>query len=210
MIRISHLTDKLTITSLLLFTLGPVVISAILLVNIPNGIGLDQDDARFFVNPIPLIIHLISSSLYLFFGAFQFSTSIRTNFPQWHRYFGRVLVVAGFVSASTALWMNQFYEPGEQDGLALYFLRILFSLLMLTFLTLGLISILRKDIQAHRAWMIRSYAVGAATGTMFFVGIAWFTLVGPVNVFGRAVMLGSCWLLTSLCGGYIVRHAARG
>ncbi len=44
-------------------------------------------------------------------------------------------------------------------------LRLVFASAMAACLVLGFAAIRRRDIPAHRAWMIRAYAIGMAAGT---------------------------------------------
>jgi len=46
--------------------------------------------------------------------------------------------------------------------------RLVFASSMAASLVLGLTAIRRRDVPAHRAWMIRAYAIGLAAGTQVF------------------------------------------
>ena len=67
--------------------------------------------------------------------------------------------------AGSALWMTLFYAPQPGTGDLLYVLRLVFGSAMAACLVLGFTAIRRRDIAAHRAWMIRAYAIGLAAGT---------------------------------------------
>ena len=47
-------------------------------------------------------------------------------------------------------------------------LRLVFASAMAASLVLGFTAVRRRDIAAHRAWMIRAYAIGLAAGTQAF------------------------------------------
>ena len=75
---------------------------------------------------------------------------------------GRVLAVAGLMVAVSALWMTLLYAQKPGTGDLLYVLRLGFGSAMGASLVLGFTAIRRRDIPAHRAWMIRAYAIGGA------------------------------------------------
>ena len=115
--------------------------------------------------PIALIVHIVSAVGYSLLGAFQFSAGIRRRHPGWHRRAGRVLVPLGLAVAASAVWLTLAYPPEENSGAVLYWSRLLFGVAMGGCLVGGLLSIRGRDIGAHRAWMIRAYAIGLGAGT---------------------------------------------
>lgn len=58
--------------------------------------------------------------------------------------------------AASALWLTLFYEAQPGTGELLYVLRLVFTSAMAASLLLGITAIRRRDIAAHRAWMIRA------------------------------------------------------
>ena len=57
-------------------------------------------------------------------------------------------------------------KPGTGD--LLYVLRLVFGCALIACLVLGFAAIRRRNIPAHRAWMIRAYAIALAAGTQAF------------------------------------------
>ena len=90
-----------------------------------SGAQITRDNARFFAAPLPIVLHVISCSIYFVLGAFQFSSGVRSNSPKWHRAAGRILIPAGLASAATGMWMAVVYPPVFGDGTALTFIRLL-------------------------------------------------------------------------------------
>ena len=106
---------------LVLLALVPVMAGSIRLVELAGTPELTLATARFVTAPIPVVLHLVSVTIYALLGAFQFSGGIRRSYPRWHRVAGRILVPMGLVAALTGLWMTQFYIPPPMDeGLTLY------------------------------------------------------------------------------------------
>jgi len=109
----------------------------------------------------------------------------RRSHLAWHRRTGRVVAVAGLLVAISALWLTLSYQAQPGTGDLLYVLRLAFGSAMAACLVLGFTAVRRGDIVAHRAWMIRGYAIGLAAGTQ---AVAEWALHRPVR--RRAVATG--------------------
>jgi hypothetical protein len=64
--------------------------------------------------------------------------------------------------------MTLFYEAQPNSGVLLYLFRLVFGTAMAVSLVLGVTAVRRRRFPAHRAWMIRAYAIGLAAGTQAF------------------------------------------
>ena len=89
-----------------------------------GGGPLTPDNARFFGSPVPVVLHIVSVTLYSLLGAFQFAPGFRRKRPDWHRAAGRVVVVAGLVAALSGLWMAIFYAIVPADSPLLHGFRL--------------------------------------------------------------------------------------
>ena len=172
----------------------PVIAGSLRLVELSGGAEAMPTDARYAASPLPVVIHIVSATVFAILGAFQFSAAIRRRRPGWHRVAGRLLVVAGLGVALSALWLNQFYPRDGATREVLYPLRLAFGTAMLVTIVLGFAAIRRRDFTRHRAWMIRSYAIGLVAGTQVF------TLGIGGMVFGRgdlstALLMGAAWAI---------------
>ena len=143
----------------------PVIAGSLRLVDLSSGTEVLPADAQFDASPVPVVIHIVSAAMFAIVGAFQFSPVIRRRRPAWHRRAGRVLVVAGLGVALSALWLNQFFPRAEGAREVLYPLRMVFGAAMVITILLGFAAARRRDFAHHRAWMIRSYAIGLVAGT---------------------------------------------
>lgn len=108
-----------------------------------------------------LIVHGAVGALALLLGPFQFVGWLRLTRPRWHRVSGRTYLTCILVSGLTGLWLA-FYTPGGLPAISGFFI---LSVLWLLTGSLALRAALKKDYVAHRAWMMRSYALtfGAVT-----------------------------------------------
>src|SRR2546423_9911543 len=150
---------KWLIAGLLLLSAIPMAAGAFRLTELTGGAEVTPANARFFASPLPVVLHIVSASVYAILGAFQFSTAFRRRRPGWHRMAGRLLVPAGLMVALSALWMTLFYPRPAGDGDLLSAFRLLFGSAMIVSIVLGLTSIRRRDVPQHRAWMMRGYAI---------------------------------------------------
>ncbi len=146
----------------------PLVMGSLRLVQLAGGPEIIAADERFATFPLPDVLHVLGSAIYVLLGALQFVPRFRRRHRTWHRRAGRVLIVAGLLVAASALWMTLLYQPKPGTGDLLYVLRLAFGSVMIACLILGFTAIRHRNIAAHRAWMIRAYAIGLAAGTQAF------------------------------------------
>lgn len=192
---------------LILLSLIPLVAGALRLVEIAGGPQVMPANPRVEAVPAPVVAHVLGAAVYALVGAFQFPARFRRHHRTWHRRAGRVLVVAGLVVALSGLWMTLFY-PDAPGGLLLWTVRLVASSAMVAALVLGFAAIRHRDINAHRAWMVRAYALGLGAGTQAITeGIG--EAVAGTGDLTKAVSMGSAWILNALVAEWIVRRPAR-
>ena len=154
------------------------------------------ENPRAISAPIPIYFHIVSSILFCLLGAFQFLSSIRNNHPMWHRCAGRLIIVAGVVSALSGLWMTHYYTfPESLQGNLLYAVRVVVSISMTFFILFGLFCILKRKFVQHQAWMIRAYALGQGAGTQALISIPWVLTVGEPSGFTRDILMTVAWVI---------------
>jgi uncharacterized membrane protein len=146
----------------------PVVAGTLRLVQLAGGPQVLPADPRFAGLALPLVIHIVGATTYAVLGTLQFAPRFRRRHWTWHRRAGRVLAVAGLCVAGSALWMTLAYSPKPGTGDLLFVFRLVFASAMAACLVLGFNAARRREIPAHRAWMVRAYAIGLAAGTQAF------------------------------------------
>ncbi len=171
-----------------------------------GGGDVTPDNARFFASPLPVMLHILSSSLYAVLGAFQFAPGFRRRRPGWHRAAGRILVVCGLTAALSGLWMTQFYPWSDYDGRLLYALQLLFGSAMVLSIVLGGAAIRRRDVARHRAWMIRAYAVGLGAGTQVLTHLPLLLFPAALGELTRALCMGAGWALNLAVAEWLIRR----
>src|SRR4051794_27070859 len=64
-------------TGLIMLVVIPLAAGAFRLTQLAGGAAITPENARFFASPLPVVLHIISVSLYTILGAFQFVPSLR-------------------------------------------------------------------------------------------------------------------------------------
>jgi uncharacterized membrane protein len=191
--------------ALVALSLVPLAAGTLRLVQLAGGPALIPADHRFVGFPVPLVLHILGAAVYALVGAFQFAPRFRRNHRAWHRRTGRVLTVAGLVVAGSALWLTLFYQAQPGTGDLLFLLRLMFGSAMAICLILGFSAIRRRDISAHRAWMIRAYALGLGAGTQVFtIGIGG-ALYGD-GEFRGDLAKGAAWVINLAVAEWTIRR----
>jgi len=191
---------------LILLSLVPILAGALRLTELTSGAEVTPDNARFFASPVPVVVHIIASSVFLVLGALQFAPSLRRR--RWHRIAGRILVPAGLLSAMSALWMTLFYDLPTVNGVALLVMRLVFGTAMAAGIVVAFVAIRRGDIRTHSAWMTRAYAIGLGAGTQVFTFLPWTLLFGAPDEATHAVLMGAGWVINLAVAEVVIRRRA--
>ncbi len=203
--------DWLIPAALLALGFVPLAVGTFRLVQLGMGAQITSDNARYFTAPVPVVLHIVSVSLFSIFGTLQFAPGLRRRKPHWHRMAGRWLVPVGLTAALSGLWMNQFYPAGLEppasfDGVAVHAMRLLAGSAMALSLCLGLRAVLRRDIPCHRAWMMRGYAIGLGAGTQVFTHLPWFMFPSVQGELARALFMGAGWAINLAVAERLIRR----
>ncbi|HMI33473.1 MAG TPA: DUF2306 domain-containing protein [Propionibacteriaceae bacterium] len=190
--------------ALVVLSLVPVISGSLRLIEVAGGPQLLPTNPRIDASPAPVVVHVLAAALYAFLGAFQFSARLRRRRLGWHRKSGRILVGAGLLVAGSGLWMTLF-NPGAPGGDLLWGIRLVVGSAMAAFIVLGLTAIRRRDIPAHRAWMIRAYALGVGAGTQAVTEGIGEALMGATDL-SKAVSLGSGWVINAVVAEWVIRR----
>lgn len=108
------------------------------------------------------LLHLAPGGIAIVAGAFQFSTRIRFGSPRIHRVLGRAYVVAALIGGVAGGML----APSSTGGVAGHFGFGLLAVLWVTTTLLAWTRARARAFTAHRAWMIRSYALCLAAVTL--------------------------------------------
>ncbi len=185
----------------------PLSAGTLRLVQLAGGPAAMPPDDRFTGFPVALVVHIVGSALFALLGTLQFVPRFRRRHRTWHRRAGRVLAVAGLAVVGSALWLTLLTPPKPGTGDLLFVLRLVFASAMAACLVAGIAAIRRRDVTAHRAWMVRAYAIGLGAGTQAFTEGITQALVGTGELSGDLAK-GAGWLVNLAVAEWAIRRPA--
>lgn len=194
-------------TGLIVLSFIPVVAGGFRIGELSVGAEVTPANARFFASPVPVVVHIVTATVYSLLGAFQFVPGLRRR--SWHRRAGRALVLCGLATALSGLWMTAFYPRPDDVGDALTWIRLVVGSAMVASIALGFRSIRRRDFTRHRAWMIRGYALGVGAGTQAVTQLPWVLVAGPLDKTSKAVLMLAAWLINLAVAEWSIRRPSR-
>ncbi len=186
----------------------PVLTAAVSVVQIPLG-ALPEDSQRLAAVPVTFFLHALAGVLFGVLGPVQFVRALRLRFGALHALAGRIFVLAGAGLALSGLGLL-LQVQSTASGL-LDVARATFGAALWVALLRGLLAARQRDLRAHRAWMIRAYALGMGTGTAaLFLFPAY--LIGGDAVLGLVadMVVVTAWLLNIGLAEWVVRRALPG
>jgi hypothetical protein len=202
-IRLDH--GWLAPAGLLLLGMLPVIAGAFRLEQLSGMSDAMPANPRFSPMPLPVVLHIVSATVFATLGPLQFAAGFRRRWPAWHRVAGRVLVGCGLLVGVTGLWMTVFYARPDDSGPLLFVSRIVFGLAMVVCIVIGLAAILRRNVQGHRAWMARGYAIGLGAATQMLVLMVVGIVAGPPNELTHDSAMALSWVINLAVAEWVIR-----
>jgi uncharacterized membrane protein YozB (DUF420 family) len=184
----------------------PVIAGAFRLEQLSGMSDAMPANPRFAPMPLPVVLHIVSATVFSILGPLQFAAGFRRRWPTWHRVAGRLLVGCGLLVASTGLWMTLFYAPPDGTGALLFVSRIVFGSAMVVSIVVGLAAILRRDIQGHRAWMVRGYAIGLGAATQMLLLMVAEIVAGRPNELTHDSLMALSWVINVAVAEWAIRQ----
>ena len=193
--------------ALLLFGALPISVAVLRLFQIPMG-TLPPDSIKMVVVPVAHFSHVLAGATFGLLGPLQLTARLRSARPHLHRILGRIHVLAGLFLALSGLRLVTTFP--DSATMVLDAARILGSVALLCTLWLAISAIRRRDINRHRAWMIRGYAIGMGGNAVVLGMILYLILIGsePVGLTGDIVFVVS-WAISILVAEWLVRRNPR-
>lgn len=165
----------------------------------------------FLTYPAVVALHVVLGAVYLALAPFQFLRRVRERHLSYHRWVGRLLVAVGLVVGVTGLFMGVVipFAGWIERGYTSFF-----GLLFAISLAKGFSDARSGRLAAHRAWMIRAFALGLAIATQrLIVFPVLFVLTEPTEVQLQALSVGSfltAFTLHALAAEVWLRRSRRG
>lgn len=204
-------SEWVVLSLIFVYSFIPVFGGLIRVFELAGGPQIAPENPRALLAPLPITLHIMSSILFCVVGALQFLPSIRRQRPAAHRVIGRVIAVAGCVSALTGLWMTHFFVfPEALQGALLYWVRMVLGTAMVGLIIWAVIAIRSRNVFQHSASMVRAYAIAQGASTQSVLGIAWLIAVGS-EAMGplRDGLMIFAWVLNLLVAEIFIRSKLR-
>lgn len=156
---------------------------------------------RFAEYITPLLFHAGGGIVALSLGPWGFWAAFRNKYPLLHRWTGRIYLLSVLIGGIAGLYL----AVSALGGLPT---RIGFSMLGALWLTTGAMAYLRirqGDVQVHRAWMIRNYAL-TFSAVMLRVWLPLFFALGYEFPEAYTTVAWLCWVPNLLVAELIIRN----
>ncbi len=143
----------------------------------------------FQKTPWAIGLHMLGGLVAIVTGAFQVNARLRARRIELHRLLGRVYVIAVLVGgvAGLVLSFSSFGGPVTHAGFGLM------AVLWLVSTGMAYHRIRQRDVAAHRAWMLRSYALTLAAVTLrIYLGLS--QVVGMDFAAAYPAIAWLCWV----------------
>ncbi|MFN8169604.1 MAG: DUF2306 domain-containing protein [Candidatus Nanopelagicales bacterium] len=73
-------------------------------------------------------------------------------------------------------------------------------------IVLAVVAVRRRDLAAHRDWMMRGYALGLGAGTQVLTTLAWVVPFGTPSPHVRTVLMGAGWAINLAVAEWFIRR----
>lgn len=150
-----------------------------------------------------LMVHITGMLVALLAGPFQFLRPLRQRHLRLHRLLGGTYVAGAVVGALAGLYMAQYSASGAASDAG--FTLLATGVLLTT--TVALVRIRSTDVQSHREWMTRSYA-------LIFSAVTLRIYLAPLEMAfgehaGYAVVAWVCWAPNLVVAEWLIRSRRR-
>jgi len=163
-------------------------------------------DSHFAHYILPLRLHIAGGIGALLAGPWQFSARLRTRALNFHRWSGRFYLLEVLLGSVAGFAMAIVSKEGWPTHLG-------FGLLAVFWFATGLQAyraIRRGEVDTHRRWMIRNFALTLAAVTLRnYLPLTLFAFHWPFRAAYIAVSW-LCWVPNLLIAEYLVRRSAAG
>lgn len=147
-------------------------------------------DGRFAAHRAATLLHVVPGGLFLLLAPLQFSSRLRTRHVRVHRWSGRLLAIAAITAASTGLYFGLFMPfAGLSESLPI----ALFGGLSCYTIVKAVVAIRSGQVERHREWMIRSFALALAIATVRVFGAVLDLTATPAGLGPRPAFVIAIW-----------------
>lgn len=175
--------------SWILVTVWSVLIGAYGVAVVASRFTILPDEVAANDFPIALRVHIVTASIALLLGPWQFSGRVRSLWPRAHRMVGRAYVVVALVAATTGAAAALTTANGPVAGAGF----LLLGIGWFVSTSQAFIAATRRDVAAHRTWAFRSFSLAFAAVTLrIYLGVSGAAGVDFED--GYPVIAWACWI----------------
>ncbi len=169
--------------------------------SVDNGVLRTKPASRSALYLLCFYVHVSGGLVGILIGPFQFISSWRKRYPQWHRWLGTIYFLSIFSSGLAGLCIAPFAMGGRVAQSGFFVL----GLVWLLSTGMGLRTLLRGQYQTHGQWMIRSYALTFATiPQRTLLLLALFTPIPFLDIYRLSAWLP--WVLQLILAQWIIQR----
>jgi uncharacterized membrane protein len=165
-----------------------------------------EQKAVYMLHTTALLMHIVGAMLAVILGPFQFLPRSRSRrFLNVHRWLGRTYLISVLVGGLGGLYMARLSYGGLPTHLG-------FAALGLLWLFSGWKAyrhIRRREIEPHREWMMRNYALTFA-GVMLRLWMPILVSLGVEFLVAYIVVAWLCWIPNLLVAEWMIRRRRAG
>lgn len=166
---------------------------------------LPADAIKFAAVPWALFLHSLGGMAFGLAGPVQFSRALKFRFGRLHKITGRIFVISGLFLALSALCL--LFEFPYGTTWVLVSARAAAALGIILSITLALSAVRNRDFAAHRAWMIRTYALGMGPAAISFIMLPIFLVRGKaLEGYLADGLFVLSWVINLTVAEVIIRH----
>lgn len=127
-----------------------------------------------------LVGHILFATVISIAGALQLIPGIRNRFPVFHRWNGRLFVLAAFTQAITGIYLTVLVRKLIGDTTQ-HVVSVLGALLIIFCAVMALRFAMQRDFTTHRRWALRLFLVASASWFIRLGFAVTLVLLGPIG-----------------------------
>ncbi|MEL6958736.1 MAG: DUF2306 domain-containing protein [Pseudomonadota bacterium] len=173
-----------------------------------GGAQVDPAMDRFGGDWAMLAVHIVLGTAFLVLSAVQLSPELRARNRSWHRSAGKIAMICGIAAVLSGVWLVIAFPPSELATPFMDAVRIIFGTALAGAVVLAYRAIRRRDILAHRAWLIRAFALAIAGTTQALVIGLWLAIFGELTPESATALITIGFLINILIAEWRIRSVS--
>lgn len=159
---------------------------------------------RMFTIAIIGFSHTVGGAIACIIGPFQFVGKLRRKYPAWHIWLGRIYLVCVCASALAGIYLSPNSFAANTYGIFFIMLGVAWLYTAVQAYT----TIRRRDVNAHRRWMIRNYALTYAAPSLR-LQMPFMVMAGMDPIFALNLVGLTCWVPSLIVVEWWMRSSNR-